>query len=64
MHLVAKYLQHESARLDLAAHGLAGDISYLFLTPRFEASRHVVVLVHAGGEERPRLIVKVPPPRL
>lgn len=60
MHFVANYLQREGTRLDLAAHGLAGRVNYLFLTPRFEASRHVVVLVHAEGEPRPRLVVKVP----
>src|SRR6185369_2323494 len=60
MHFVERFLDVLAERVDLAAPGIADDRQYLFLTPRFEASRHVVVLVSASGQPKPALIVKIP----
>ncbi|PRY36581.1 aminoglycoside phosphotransferase (APT) family kinase protein [Geodermatophilus tzadiensis] len=58
--LVERILVENLDRLDLGAVGLGTALETAFLTPRFVTSRHVVVLVYAKGESRPRLVVKVP----
>jgi aminoglycoside phosphotransferase len=57
---VIEHLEQNRERLDLAGHGLGGAISGLLVTPRFRASRHVVVLVTPRASPEPRLVVKVP----
>ncbi|WP_041241281.1 aminoglycoside phosphotransferase family protein [Geodermatophilus obscurus] len=58
--LVERVLAENVDRLGLSAVGLGAALETAFLTPRFVTSRHVVVLVYAKGESRPRLVVKVP----
>jgi aminoglycoside phosphotransferase len=57
---VVRFLEANRERLGLERHGLRGPLSSLLLTPRFRASRHVVFLVSARGEEDPRLVAKLP----
>jgi hypothetical protein len=48
------------ARLAAAGVDVPADARSLLLTPRFAASRHVVFLLFPPGEERPRLVAKLP----
>jgi Phosphotransferase enzyme family len=58
--LVAKALIEHADDLGLAALGLDDRLQTALLTPRFPTSRHVVALVFAGGDRRPRVVAKVP----
>lgn len=43
-----------------ALSGLPESLSTLMLTPRFEASRHVIFMVMALGQKQPILVAKIP----
>lgn len=60
MNVVGEFLTASWTRLGLERCGEPGALSYLFLTPRFRASRHVVVLVFASPAPVPVLVAKVP----
>jgi len=60
MNTVAQYLTRHWDRLSLNRFGPPSHLSYLLLTPRFRASRHVVFLVLANGSPEPTLVAKVP----
>jgi hypothetical protein len=60
MNAVVNFLLENRRRLELERHGLGGRISALVVTPRFRASRHVVVLVLGEGSSQPALVVKIP----
>ena len=57
---VLAFLATHRTRLELARHGLGDELSFVLVTPRFRASRHVVFLVAGRRDDRPRLVVKVP----
>ena len=50
----------EASRERFGLDPAAGPLSCLFLTPRFRASASVIVLVTAGRDPAPRLVVKLP----
>lgn len=57
---VLRHLERSFERLRLARYGVQAPLSGLFVTPRFRASQHVVVLVADRASPEPRLVVKVP----
>lgn len=60
MNTIARYVTRHWNRLSLNRFGSPSHLSYLLLTPRFRASRHVVFLVLANGSSEPVLAAKVP----
>jgi aminoglycoside phosphotransferase len=60
MNTAAQFLVENASRLRLAERGLTLPLSSVVLTPRFQASRHVVFLLFAAGSHRPTLVAKVP----
>jgi aminoglycoside phosphotransferase (APT) family kinase protein len=60
MNLLEKVLLEEHDALGLAALGLNRRLQTTLLTPRFPTSRHVVALVFADGDPRPRVVAKIP----
>lgn len=60
MSSVLSFLSANRERLGLERYGLRGTMSFLIVTPRFRASRHVVVLVMPEGTTEPALVAKVP----
>jgi hypothetical protein len=58
--LVQRFLAASATRLGLEGHGVKGTPSCILLTPRFMASRHVVVLVLGTETGRPCLVAKLP----
>lgn len=50
----------EASRHRFGLDPAAGPLSCLYLTPRFRASASVIVLVTAGRDAAPRLVVKLP----
>jgi aminoglycoside phosphotransferase (APT) family kinase protein len=59
VNVVVEFLHANRERLDLDRHGIGDRIPTVVLTPRFRASRHVVVLVLSERGD-PVLVVKVP----
>lgn len=60
MNSIAAMLDTHRDRLSLESYGLSGRLSCVVKTPRFRASRHIVVLVHPFGSSRPTLVAKIP----
>jgi aminoglycoside phosphotransferase (APT) family kinase protein len=60
MNAVATYLTAHRERLGLARLGVAEPPCCVLVTPRFRASRHVIVLVLASGRRDPVLVAKLP----
>jgi hypothetical protein len=54
------FLESNSERLGLGRPGERDPLSYLLLTPRFRASRHVVFLALERGSPEPVLVAKLP----
>lgn len=55
---IVSFLRSHQERLGLGARGIEEPISFVLVTPRFRASRHVVVLV-LGRRSQPALVVKI-----
>jgi hypothetical protein len=55
-----RFLETNRVRLGLADPGIAGPLSYLVVTPRFRASRHVIFLALERGRSGPVLVAKLP----
>ena len=60
MNAVAAYLTMHRERLGLDRLGVTAPPCCVLLTPRFRASRHVIVLVLASGRRDPVLVAKLP----
>ncbi len=60
MNFIERVLVEQREELGLEAAGLGTDLETALLTPRFVTSRHVIGLVYARGERRPRVVVKMP----
>jgi aminoglycoside phosphotransferase (APT) family kinase protein len=60
VNLVQAFLDSGRERLSLGRYGLGGTPSCVVITPRFPASRHVVILVLAPGTAGPCLVAKLP----
>jgi aminoglycoside phosphotransferase (APT) family kinase protein len=60
VNLVQAFLDSGRERLSLERYGLRGTPSCVVITPRFPASRHVVILVLAAGATGPCLVAKLP----
>lgn len=60
MNLVECVLAERHDELGLADVGLGRRMQTALLTPRFVTSRHVVALVFAPGDPRPRAVAKMP----
>ncbi|MGY1636652.1 phosphotransferase family protein [Geodermatophilus sp. SYSU D00742] len=58
--LVRTALVEHAEDLRLATLGLDHRLQTTLLTPRFPTSRHVVALVFAPGDRRPRVVAKIP----
>ena len=54
------FLELRREELELGRFGLARGMTCVLVTPRFRASRHVVVLVLPAGGDRPVLVAKIP----
>jgi aminoglycoside phosphotransferase len=54
------FLEANHERLGLEQYGLAAPATYVLVTPRFRASRHVVFLVLPQGSPWPALVAKIP----
>jgi hypothetical protein len=55
-----RFLEANRERLGLARRSVGGPLSYLLVTPRFRASRHVVFLALERGGSEPVLVAKLP----
>jgi hypothetical protein len=55
-----RFLETNRARLGLARRAGRAPLSYLLVTPRFRASRHVVFLALERGRPEPVLVAKLP----
>jgi aminoglycoside phosphotransferase len=55
---IGSFLRSHQERLGLGSRGIEEPISFVLVTPRFRASRHVVVLV-LGRRSQPALVVKI-----
>lgn len=60
MNVIERALLDHRDELGLAALGLDDRLQTALLTPRFVTSRHVVAMVFAEGDPRPRAIAKIP----
>ncbi|MEQ1760649.1 MAG: aminoglycoside phosphotransferase family protein [Vicinamibacterales bacterium] len=60
MNVVLSYLEQHRERLNLARLGISMPLTALVLTPRFQASRHVVFLLFSKGGRVPALVAKIP----
>ncbi len=60
MNTVLAFLQEHRARLALARYGVPERLASVVLTPRFAASRHVIVLLLPAGRAEPVLVAKLP----
>lgn len=60
MNLPLAFLTRHHARLGLDGLGIRLPLTSLVLTPRFQASRHVVFLLFASGSPQPVLVAKIP----
>lgn len=60
MNIVESYLRAHHDELGLARLGLPRELTSLVVTPRFQASRHVVVLVLPKSGRDVRLVAKIP----
>src|SRR4051794_25224992 len=60
MNLVERILLEHFDSLRLADAGLGRDLQTVLVTPRFPTSRHVVALILAGRDPRPRAVAKIP----
>ena len=60
MNGVLNFLESNRERLALDRYGVGKPISWLMVTPRFRASRHVVFLILDRATSEPALVVKVP----
>jgi aminoglycoside phosphotransferase len=58
MNMVLSFI--EENRTLPALSGLPESLSTLILTPRFDASRHVIFLVMTSGQRQPILVAKIP----
>lgn len=55
-----RFLEANRERLGLSRRGIRGPLSYLLVTPRFRASRHVIFLALEPGRPEPVLVAKLP----
>jgi hypothetical protein len=60
MNLVERILLEHFDSLRLADAGLGRDLQTVLVTPRFPTSRHVVALILASRDPRPRAVAKIP----
>lgn len=58
MNTAIAFLARHWDRLELDRFGALGDLSCVLLTPRFQASAHVVFLISTAARERPVLVIK------
>jgi aminoglycoside phosphotransferase (APT) family kinase protein len=60
LNAIQTFLERRRKELGLERYGLGEAMTCVLVTPRFRASRHVVVLVFPPGDTTPALVVKVP----
>ena len=60
MNTVLTFLQENRQRFGLARYGAQGRLSSLIITPRFQASSHVVFMIWGEGQPDPILVAKTP----
>lgn len=60
MNMVLTFLNDNRQRFDLARYGVTGELSSLVITPRFQASSHVVFMIWSEAAATPVLVAKTP----
>lgn len=60
MNAVLTFLRDHRERLALDRRGVPQQLTAVLLTPRFQASRHVIVMILPAGSAEPVLVAKVP----
>lgn len=60
MNMILRFLTDNRQRFGLARYGATGRLSALVITPRFQASSHVVFLVWGEASANPVLVAKTP----
>ncbi|MBX3011393.1 MAG: aminoglycoside phosphotransferase family protein [Caldilineaceae bacterium] len=60
MSMVLEFLNHNRQRFGLARYGAHGQLTALTITPRFQASSHVVFLIWGEDSTKPVLVAKLP----
>lgn len=60
MNMILHFLNENRQRLALAEYGATGRLSSLVITPRFQASSHVVFLIWGDRGAQPVLVAKTP----
>lgn len=58
--VIDRALRDDSLRSVLRAEGISAVSGVALLTPSYATSRHVLVLVYAGSQHGPRLLLKIP----
>lgn len=60
MNMILHFLNANRQRLALADYGATGQLSALVITPRFQASSHVVFMIWGDQSKQPVLVAKTP----
>lgn len=60
MNMILHFLNENRQRLALAEYGAMGHLSSLVITPRFQASSHVVFMIWGDHSPQPVLVAKTP----
>ncbi|MEZ4731276.1 MAG: aminoglycoside phosphotransferase family protein [Caldilineaceae bacterium] len=60
MNMILHFLNENCQRFDLARYGATGRLSTLVITPRFQASSHVVFMIWGEQADTPVLVAKTP----
>ncbi len=60
MNTVLTFLRDHRERLALARWGVPEQLTAVLLTPRFQASRHVIAMILPAGKAEPVLVAKAP----
>lgn len=60
MNSITMYLAKNWKRLDLDKYGRAEDLSCVFITPRFQASGHIIAFILSKVDQAPVFVAKIP----
>ena len=60
MNLILTYLADNWERLNLESYGQPDQLTSMFITPRFQASGHIIVVIFSTKSDAPLFVAKVP----